>query len=423
MRSYDFSQDGPIFTNGAALGGILGGAARNPIDQIREGVSEGRQWWDSEEGRKHDRWKNESWQEWWDRTNNADRSWKTGEREGSQDWATRERQGSQDWATGERREGQDWRSGENKAGRDWASGESSAWRDWAGSESERNRGWSSREAEADRGLIRREGESNRAWGSGESSKKIAADAAAQERDIQARREQALMNQNLKGYQTPAALYGQSSATQQQLRPSFGAQRQYDQVGEADPLNDGLNAGFQPRRAQQQRGEATLLDPQDKQSSPAFTGQRSLMDRGEANVLGVDGSVGKLNNNQPAIKNSSFLHGDADPPPPYPGRTGLDNSNKTLVSKNSSSDGVDMTQAQNIVRSWDNRPPSTRMPGTQNLGNSTTRGAIRGSTFARQFGNSSIGGVNIPSTVTRSRVGKIHNTSSGGMVNNRIGPIG
>lgn len=222
------------------IGGAIGGGIAWANDR------EGRKWatgerdkdwirqgWRDAVGR---RWQTEDrdwWGDWMGDEARKNRDWQTGERQGSERWQTGERQGHEDWQSWESSKERDWRSGESSKERDWRSGESSRERDWRTGERESEQDWRSGESAADRDLRRweeenewmnrrRQQESGQEWSSGENradresregmqDKDLESRRQGQERDIEAAKEQAILNQELAGYRTGAAAYGANQA--------------------------------------------------------------------------------------------------------------------------------------------------------------------------------------------------------------------
>lgn len=237
--SYDPSGDGPIHANGGALSAIMGGGTpwgdvvKGGVGMVGDAASDARLKDRQEAERKWQEEENARNRDWQGEMESGRQDWQTGEREGSQDWRTGERQGSERWQTGEREGSQRWQTGEREGSQDWASKESGAWRDWTSGENERTHDWERAEREASerwqsgenaadrsenrwskQGQWQHESESQdkgQNWKSGENRLDRAAEAAAQERDIEATRDQSLLNMEMRGYMTPAAIRGLNQA--------------------------------------------------------------------------------------------------------------------------------------------------------------------------------------------------------------------
>jgi len=415
---YDPSDDGPITCNMGIAGSIIGGAARNPIDQVRE-------WGESAAGiaeRERDR-------EWDKEKTRGDREWKSGEWEKDRDWQGSNREDWQDWISGEGSKERDWRSGENWWDREWNTSEREAserWqskerearereaergRDWRSSERREEEDWASGEIGKDRQENRWQHENewaeerirqgrDQTWKSGESKeerkhesgmqdKDIAAGAAAQERDIEAKRQAAAVAQENAGYRTAGATMGlNKGGAFINSKPSggtdFDSKRAAMDKGEASVIEP---KKFDSDRSSDQRGEAIALDPEEKYKGASVNQkqpQRSIADE----------NIGQAN--------QSYLHAKFGSQSSKPSSTRFNLDNKQ---------GTDMIGAQKIVSSWDNRGPSApKTFGSNMLPKPTNKPEF--STRSRAAGNPgvSIGRdrVQIPSVKTRTRTkGAIH----------------
>lgn len=382
-KPYDSSLDGPIHSNGG-LASIIGaasgsGAMRNPIDQGREWGDSINSWQNAKDRLEWEKERTKGGREWESDENRLERQHERDERQGSERWkgdqniidrgwiSGREKQ-SRDWNTGERREGQDWLTGERQGSEKWQSGESEKSRDWQSGEMGKDRDQRTREQESEQGHERGMQGSEHEWRSGENSaereeawrrqqsgqghesdlqrKEIESEAAAQERDIEAREHQSRLNVELGGYMTQGAAYGANQAGQANL---FAAQRARDQKGEGKPLS-----------------------APDNTSAGAFQGRRNLESRGEHNVLGGD-TFRPSSNIRAPVKNSSFLHGQTPNPKMANMPSGPQGGRAPPARPPPPRDH--MRDAQAIVSSWDNRGPKNLSLGRGSLPRQTTSRSV------------------------------------------------